>query len=68
MGLANDPNKAIKIPSFKQEQLKKAKQILNQDDSDDDDEEDLEIQVAPKLEVIEKLEKEARAPRKRRFM
>ncbi|KAJ2951028.1 hypothetical protein O0L34_g5401 [Tuta absoluta] len=66
MGLANDPNKAIKIPSHKQEELKRAKKMINLGESDEEEEE--ETKIVAKSEVIEKLEKEARAPRKRRFM
>ncbi|XP_072932599.1 nucleolar protein 16 [Epargyreus clarus] len=67
MGLANDPNKAIKIPNYKRETFKKAVQIVKQCDSDSEEE------VAPKrkpakIEVVEKLEKVARAPRERKFM
>ncbi|XP_047990218.1 nucleolar protein 16 [Leguminivora glycinivorella] len=67
MGLANDPNKAIKIPNYKQEQLKRAKKIVNQEESSES-EEDVEVKIIPKKEVVERLEKEARAPRERRFM
>lgn len=65
MGLANDPNKAVKIPNFKQEQLKKAKKIVKDEESDSEEE---QIKVVPKFEVVQKLEKEAKAPRERRFM
>lgn len=66
MGLANDPNKAIKIPNFKKQQLKRAKQMVNQDDSESEDE---VVHRKPlKMEVVEKLEKEAKAPKERRFM
>lgn len=65
MGLANDPNKVIKIPSFKQEQLKRAKQMVNQDF---EEEEEAVPAIVPKSEVIEKLEKVAKAPRQRKFM
>ncbi|XP_063362728.1 nucleolar protein 16 isoform X1 [Cydia amplana] len=67
MGLANDPNKAIKIPNYKQEQLKRAKKIVNQEESSES-EEDIEVKIIPKIEVLARLEKEARAPRQRRFM
>ncbi|XP_063381305.1 nucleolar protein 16 [Cydia fagiglandana] len=67
MGLANDPNKAIKIPNYKQEQLKRAKKIINQEESSES-EEDTEVKIIPKKEVVERLEKEARAPRERKFM
>ncbi|XP_061714257.1 nucleolar protein 16 [Cydia pomonella] len=67
MGLANDPNKAIKIPNYKQEQLKRAKKIVNQEESSES-EDDTEEKTIPKKEVVERLEKEARAPRERRFM
>lgn len=65
MGLANDPNKALKIPNFKQEQLKKAKKMVN--DGESESEEEL-IKIVPKIEIVQKLEKEAKAPRERRFM
>ncbi|KAL4709427.1 hypothetical protein ACJJTC_019724 [Scirpophaga incertulas] len=65
MGLANDPNKVIKIPNFKQQQLKRAKSMT--DSADCDTEDDQEIQP-PKIEVLQKLEQEAKAPRKRKFM
>lgn len=66
MGLANDPNKVIKIPSFKKQQLEKAKQMVSQDDSES--EEEVVPRKPPKMEVVEKLEKEAKAPKERRFM
>lgn len=66
MGLANDPNKVIKIPSFKQEQLKRARQMVNQDF--EEEEEEVVPAIVPKSEVVEKLEKQARAPRQRRFL
>lgn len=67
MGLANDPNKAISIPNFKQEQLQKAKQIVNGDDIEI--EEEIKVRRKPrKIAVAEALEKEAKAPRERRFM
>lgn len=65
MGLANDPNKVIKIPNFKQEKVRVAKKIVNEDESDSEIEE--VVQTVPKKEVAEILEKEARAPRQRRF-
>ncbi|CAH0720114.1 unnamed protein product, partial [Brenthis ino] len=66
MGLANDPNKVISIPNFKQEQLLRAKKIVNNDES----EEDVEVvnRRPSKLRVAEKLEQEAKAPRERKFM
>lgn len=66
MGLATDPNKVIKIPNFKQDQIKKAKRMVNQDES----EEEVEAIVRKpiKKEVAEKLEKNAKAPKERRFM
>lgn len=68
MGLANDPNKVIKIPNFKQEKVKQAKKIVNQEEFDEDTEEEEVVQPVVKKEVVEMLEKEARAPRPRRFM
>lgn len=65
MGLANDPNKALKIPNFKQEQLKKAKKMVNDGESESEEE---QIKIVHKFEVVQKLEKEAKAPRERRFM
>lgn len=66
MGLANDPNKAIKIPSYKEEQLKKAKKIVNPEESES--EEPKLVKSKPrKNAVVEKLEQEAHAPRERRF-
>lgn len=66
MGLANDPNKVISIPNFKQEQLLRAKKIVNNGESDE------EIEVVkrppPKLRVAEVLEREAKAPKERKFM
>lgn len=68
MGLASDPNKVIKIPNFKQDKVKIAKKIVNEDESDDQDVEEEIVQPVPKNEIVEILEKEARAPRPRRFM
>ncbi|CAG9787853.1 unnamed protein product [Diatraea saccharalis] len=66
MGLANDPNKVIKIPNFKQEQLKKAIKLVKNYNSESEQEEN--VYKPPKIDVLEKLEKEAKAPRERRFM
>ncbi|XP_041980188.1 nucleolar protein 16 [Aricia agestis] len=68
MGLANDPNKAIKIPSFKQEKLQIAKKIVKGDDTDSEPEEPVPRRKPPKIAVAKELEKEAKAPRERRFM
>ncbi|XP_026498667.1 nucleolar protein 16 [Vanessa tameamea] len=68
MGLANDPNKAIKIPNFKQEQLRIAKQIVKNGESDTEEEEETVKRVPPKIRVAETLEKVAKAPRERKFM
>lgn len=65
MGLAHDPNKIIKIPNFKQNQLKMAQKMVNENESEEEEE---VLKIVPKKEVVEKLEKEARAPRERRFM
>ncbi|XP_014369511.2 nucleolar protein 16 [Papilio machaon] len=67
MGLANDPNKIIKIPNFKQEKIKQAKVIVNKGEIENIDEETITT-VPIKKEVAEKLEKVAKAPRERRFM
>lgn len=67
MGLANDPNKVIKIPNFKQEQLRIAKKIVNNGETDDDEETTV-TRVPPKIRVAQALEKEAKAPRERKFM
>lgn len=66
MGLVSDPNKTIKIPNFKQTQIQRAKQMVNQIDSDEEVE--TVVRLPPKKEVAEKLEKQAKAPRKRMFM
>ncbi|NP_001040236.1 uncharacterized protein LOC692929 [Bombyx mori] len=66
MGLVSDPNKTIKIPNFKQTQIQRAKQMVNQIDSDEEVE--TVVRLPPKKEVAEKLEKQAKAPRKRKFM
>ncbi|CAH4037997.1 unnamed protein product [Pieris brassicae] len=66
MGLVNDPNKAIKIPSYKEEQLKIAKKIVDPDELES--EEPKVVKSKPrKMAVVEKLEQEAHAPRERRF-
>lgn len=66
MGLANDPNKAIKIPSYKENQLKIAKKIVNPDESNL--KEPVLIKKQPrKKAVLVKLQQEAKAPRERRF-
>ncbi|CAH2234130.1 nucleolar protein 16 [Pararge aegeria] len=67
MGLANDPNKVISIPNFKQEKLHKALQIVNNVESDSEEEKVVQ-KPAPKRRVAEQLEKDAKAPRERRFM
>lgn len=67
MGLANDPNEVLKIPCFKKQQLKKAKSMINKNiDSDDESSESLPTPV--KIDVRQKLEDEAKAPRRRKFM
>ncbi|CAG5028726.1 unnamed protein product [Parnassius apollo] len=68
MGLANDPNKVIKIPNLKQEKLKQAKEIVSKGESCILETEEEISQMPIKKEVAEKLEKEAKAPRERRFM
>ncbi|VVD00597.1 nucleolar protein 16 [Leptidea sinapis] len=68
MGLANDPNKVIKIPNLKEEKLKIAKKIVNPDLSDSDEELITVKKTPSKKSVAEQLEKEAKAPRERRFM
>lgn len=65
MGLATDPNKTIKIPNFKKEQVIKAKQIVNEDS---DLEEEVVVRVPRKGHVVEILEKECKAPRERKLM
>ncbi|XP_026748951.1 nucleolar protein 16 [Galleria mellonella] len=67
MGLTTDPNKTIKIPNFKQEQVKKAKTIMK-DDEIDMDEEEVKVRIPRKVHVVEELEKESKAPRERKFM
>lgn len=66
MGLVNDPNKAIKIPNFKEMKLKQARKIVNNDESEE--EEEVTSHPPSKKAVAEVLEKEARAPRTRKFM
>lgn len=66
MGLANDPNKVIRIPSFKQEQIKKAKEMINHSDSEEENV--VKSRVPPKIAVAQQLEAVAKAPRERRFM
>lgn len=68
MGLANDPNKVIKIPNFKQEKVKIAKKIVNQESDDDEESEEEIVHPVVKKEVVAILEKEAKASRPRRFM
>ncbi|GBP22583.1 Nucleolar protein 16 [Eumeta japonica] len=64
MGLVSDPNKAIKIPNYKQEQIQRAKGIDRELSI-----EDAKPKYVPrKKHVVEELEKEAKAPRERRFM
>ncbi|RVE54225.1 hypothetical protein evm_001052 [Chilo suppressalis] len=67
MGLANDPNKVLKISNFKQDQLKKAKKITKQE-SESEEEIEKKPKIPPKFDVVHKLEKEANAPRERKFM
>lgn len=67
MGLTTDPNKTIRIPNFKQEQVKKAKTIMK-DDEIDMDEEEVKVRIPRKVHVVEELEKESKAPRERKFM
>lgn len=65
MGLANDPNKVIKIPNHRQDVLKQAKTMVRGSDSESEEEES--VYIPPKKEVAERLMKEARAPRERKF-
>lgn len=66
MGLANDPNKVIKIPNHRQEIVKQAKTMVR--GSDSEAEEEIEsAYIPPKKEVAERLMTEARAPRERKF-
>lgn len=68
MGLATDPNKVIKIPNFKQAKVREAKRIVNQESDEESEEEEVVVQPVVKKEVVEILEKEAKALRPRRFM
>lgn len=68
MGLADDPNKVIKIPSFKEAKLKQARKIVNSESEDSEDEVEQVSMPAPKKEVALQLEKQAKAPRPRKFM
>ncbi|XP_053604888.1 nucleolar protein 16 [Plodia interpunctella] len=69
MGLATDPNKAIKIPNFKQQQLKRARQMVNEGESGSEGEMEENVDKQPiKGHIVGLLEKESKAPRERRFM
>lgn len=69
MGLAYDPNDALKIPNLKREHIEK---ILKQKDDNVDEKlqtEEEDVEIAPiKIHVAQQLEAEAKAPRKRKFM
>lgn len=65
MGLADDPNKVIEIPSFKKQQMKKAKQLHRDVESEENI---TKTRTPPKLNVMKELENEAKAPRKRGLM
>lgn len=69
MGLAYDPNDALKIPNSKREHIEK---VLKQKDDDVDEElltEEEDVEMLPiKVHVAQQLEAEAKAPRKRKFM
>lgn len=68
MGLADDPNKVIKIPSFKESMFKQARKIVRNNSEESDEEIEEVLTPAPKKEVAEQLEKQAKAPRQRKFM
>lgn len=65
MGLSYDANETVRIPSAKQEMLEEAKRkVAGNEDPSGDVNEDVEV-IAAKSYVAEKLEEEAKAPRKR---
>ncbi|KAL0132002.1 hypothetical protein PUN28_000047 [Cardiocondyla obscurior] len=65
MGLAYDANQAVQIPNVKQEMLEKAKKILMESEDQSDNENVKTGATASKSYVANKLEAEAKAPRKR---
>ncbi|XP_033214532.1 uncharacterized protein LOC117171387 [Belonocnema kinseyi] len=66
MGLAYDPNEALKIPNSKREALERVENEVMA--TVNFSEEDFEAEIrAPKGHVAENLEKDARAPRERMF-
>ena len=69
MGLAYEPNDALKIPNSKKEQIEK---VLKQKDDNVDEKlqtEEEDVEMTPiKVHVAQQLEAEAKAPRKRKFM
>lgn len=65
MGLAYDANEAVQIPNVKHEMVEEAKRkITGNEDPSDHENEEMNV-TAAKSHVAEKLEAEAKAPRKR---
>ncbi|XP_071559942.1 nucleolar protein 16 [Temnothorax nylanderi] len=64
MGLAYDPNEAVRIPNVKHEMLEEAKRKVAGSEDSDHESEEMKV-TAAKSYVAEKLEAEAKAPRER---
>lgn len=68
MGLAYTANDAVKIPNAKKEILENAKRLAKDEEtSSENDEGEEEAHVPSRIDVVENLEAEAKAPRERRF-
>ncbi|XP_015184125.1 PREDICTED: nucleolar protein 16 [Polistes dominula] len=69
MGLVYDPNKNLKIPNIKQDLLQQVKEKFMENGMEvDSDDENEDIKKTPaKIHVAQALERDAKAPRERRF-
>ncbi|KZC08038.1 PREDICTED: nucleolar protein 16 [Dufourea novaeangliae] len=66
MGLAYDPNQVLKIPNAKRELIEDVKRKIVDPESITEQEEDVDM-IPAKSHVVEELEAEAKAPRRKMF-
>ncbi|CRK94886.1 CLUMA_CG008378, isoform A [Clunio marinus] len=71
MGLAFDVNKSLGLPNSKRDRIKFVKKLQNgfveEDQTDSENENESKTELAPKHEVVEKLERDAKELRESKF-
>lgn len=68
MGIAYDPNEVLKVPNVKEDLIKNVMNWKITDAEDKSRSEDQDVEMMPaKVHVVEELEAEAKAPRRRMF-